>query len=329
MKHTLTFITALLLAPLAALHAATINLAEPRDYQVIQRTLPATGTVRLRGTLTDLDANGVTWEVRIVANGKPGDWQRIAAKIAQNYFEGTLAVPAGGWYRLEVRVLRDGAVAVEAAVEHVGVGEVFVIAGQSNAANFGEEKQVTKSRRVAAFTGKSWQIADDPQPGAGGKGGSFMPPLGDELVQRFNVPVGFIACGIGASSVRGWLPKDSIFLTGQVEQLPGGARASNGAAFDMFVARMRSLGPNGFRAVLWHQGESDANQKDPTRTLPGKLYREYLEKLIRDSRREIGWDAPWFVALASYHVPGDEGERRHPRGAGFTLERWHRARRPG
>ncbi len=68
MKHTLTLLAALLLAPLAALHAATINLAEPLDYQVIQRTSPATGTVRLRGTLTDLDANGVTWEVRIVAN---------------------------------------------------------------------------------------------------------------------------------------------------------------------------------------------------------------------------------------------------------------------
>jgi hypothetical protein len=37
---------------------------------------------------------------------------------------------------------------------------------------------------------------------------------------------------------------------------------------------MRPLGHNGFRAVLWHQGESDANQKDTTRTLAGKLYRE-------------------------------------------------------
>jgi TolB protein len=64
--------------------------------------------------------------------------------------------------------------------------------------------------------------------------------------------------------------------------------------------------PHGFRAALWHQGESDANQKDPTRTLPGKLYREYLEKLIRDSRKDVGWDAPWFVARVSYHVPGDE-----------------------
>jgi hypothetical protein len=69
---------------------------------------------------------------------------------------------------------------------------------------------------------------------------------------------------------------------------------------------MKQLGPRGFRAVLWHQGESDANQKDPTRTLPGTLYREYLEWLIRDSRKEIGWEAPWFVAQVSYHGPGAE-----------------------
>jgi hypothetical protein len=70
---------------------------------------------------------------------------------------------------------------------------------------------------------------------------------------------------------------------------------------------MKPFCPDGFRAVLWHQGESDANQQDPSRTLPGKLYRESLEKLIRDSRRDTGFEAPWFVAQASYHVPGDEG----------------------
>ena len=74
----------------------------------------------------------------------------------------------------------------------------------------------------------------------------------------------------------------------------------------LFTARMKQLGPRGFRAVLWHQGESDANQKDPTRTLPGDRYRLYVTQLIRDSRREIGWEAPWFVAQVSYHVPGDE-----------------------
>jgi hypothetical protein len=91
-----------------------------------------------------------------------------------------------------------------------------------------------------------------------------------------------------------------------VQQAPGGEWESKGLIFSTFSARMKQLGPHGFRAVLWHQGESDAHQADATRTLPGQLYREYLEKLIHDSRREIGWNAPWFVALVSYHGPGDE-----------------------
>jgi hypothetical protein len=68
---------------------------------------------------------------------------------------------------------------------------------------------------------------------------------------------------------------------------------------------MKRFGLNGFRAVLWHQGESDANQSDPQRTLPGALYRKFLEQIISDSRKEIGWDVPWFVATATYHSPAD------------------------
>ena len=94
----------------------------------------------------------------------------------------------------------------------------------------------------------------------------------------------------------------------------------------MFISRLQSLGPGGFRAILWHQGESDANQPDPTRTLPGSLYRQYLEQIIRDARRAIGWEAPWFVAQVSYHVPGDEASaeiraaQKSLWGAGLALE---------
>jgi hypothetical protein len=131
------------------------------------------------------------------------------------------------------------------------------------------------------------------------------------LVDRFDVPVGFVACGIGASSVREWLPKGETFLNpptieARVVKQTDNRWASNGEAYEMLVRRMKEIGPNGFRAVLWHQGESDANQRDASRTLPGNLYRKYLEKVIRDSRRDIGWDIPWFVAQVSYHVPGDE-----------------------
>ena len=288
--------------------AVKITLSSPLDYEVVQRTTKEKGRIVIAGAT---DAKTSVIDARLIAGGKSGEWLRLAPTIRESAFEATMETPAGGWYRLEVRASSGGKVLAEGAAEHVGVGEVFVVAGQSNSANHGAEKQETKTGRVSTFDGKRWQPANDPQPGASGGGGSFLPPFGDAMAQRFDVPVGFIACGIGATSVREWLPKGAHFpnpptIESRVQKLQDGGWESKGEAFADFIQRLKPAGPLGFRAVLWHQGESDANQRDPTRTLPGNLYREHLERIIRESRREIGWEAPWFVAQVSYHVPGDE-----------------------
>ncbi|MEI6235247.1 MAG: sialate O-acetylesterase [Planctomycetota bacterium] len=289
--------------------ADTLPLSSPLNFQVIQRASKSAGTIIISGKI--VSSKTPTFEAKLGTEAKPGDWNKLDATIQDGAFNTKLEAPAGGWYRLDLRASTDGNIIAESFVEHVGIGDIFVVTGQSNSANHGAEKQTTKSGRVATFTGKIWQLANDPQPGASGGNGSFMPPFGDEMVKRLDIPIGFIACGIGATSVREWLPKGTTFpnpptIMSRVEKLPSGEWASKGQAYDAFINRIKPLGPNGFRAVLWHQGESDANQRDTTRTLAGKLYREYLEKLIRDSRKDIGWDATWFVAQVSYHVPGDE-----------------------
>lgn len=309
----LIVLCAVLPAALAILPAAELTLTAPLEHQVVQRSSPGKGMLRIAGEwMEDIPEKDAVIEVRFVGEKGTIGWQRIGGSIAGRKLSGWLEAPAGGWWTLEVRIIREGRELAQGRVGHVGVGEVFVVAGQSNSANHGEEKQTTRTGLVATFDGTAWRLADDPQPGASGGGGSFLPPLGDALAQKLGVPVGFVACGIGATSVREWLPKGATFphpptIENRVEKRPDGLWMSKGAAYETLIQRMKSLGPRGFRAVLWHQGESDANQKDPTRTLPGDLYREYLETIIRESRRGMGWEVPWFVAQASYHVPGDEG----------------------
>ena len=305
MTRTLFATLCLLLSPAGC---TNLQLSSPLNHQVVQRSGKDRGTVTVAGKGVKA---GAELEARVIGEKEAGGWQKLAPVFEGDAFRATLEVPAGGWYRLQVRAVDEGKVVAEAAVDHVGIGEVFVVAGQSNSANHGEEKLRTETGRVAAFDGSKWQPCKDPQPGASGGGGSFMPPLGDELARRLGVPVGFIACGIGATSVREWLPQGATFpnpptLVARVQQRPDGTWESKGEAYDMLVGRMKSAGPAGFRAVLWHQGESDANQRDATRTLPGKLYRKYLERVIRESRKASGRDAPWMVAQVSYHVPGDE-----------------------
>lgn len=288
---------------------AQLKLNAPLDYQVFQRSDAQKGRIAISGVFAQMP-NEVL--VRSVVNGQTSGWIPLNVAINDLSFRAEYELPAGGWHRLELRTKLNGKVIEEATVGHVGIGEIFIVAGQSNSANHGEEKQSTQTGRVSVCDGRRWQLANDPQPGASGQGGSFMPPLGDALVKKFNVPVAFIPCGIGATSVREWLPKGVPFpqpptIESRVQKLPGGEWESNGTAYARLLQLMQDAGPHGFRAVLWHQGESDANQRDPNRTLPGKLYREYLGEIITSSRREIGWQAPWFVAQVSYHVPGDEG----------------------
>lgn len=319
--------------PAEAAPAAKLDL--PLEWQVSQRNAQGWAEVKVEGTVpTNAALVEAKAELGAGMRGKAVEWTVVArgTQIKNGKFSGSLRLAAGAWYSLKVRFrLSHGEQMVvgETTVEHVGVGDVFVVAGQSNSSNHGLERQNTATGLVAAFDGKHWQRGNDPQPGASGDAGSFMPPFGDAIAAKFRVPVGIVACGIGATSVREWLPKGATFpnpptLEGRVRQLPGGEWESKGEAFEMFTARMKQLGPGGFRAVLWHQGESDAEQPDPKRTLPGNLYRQYLEQLIRASRREIGWDAPWFVALVSSHggdgVPDIRAAQKSVWDDGIALE---------
>lgn len=297
-------------APVAS--SVKLILSAPLDYQVYQRSTLTEGKITVAGALDiPKDAAPVQMiQARLMGEGADGKWQPVAFDPHVSAFRAALPAPAGGWYRFEIGVLSQGKTVAQTAIEHVGVGEVFVIAGQSNSANHGEEKMSPQSGKVVTFTGRQWQAANDPQPGASGKGGSFIPAFGDAMAARLKVPVGIVATGVGATSVREWLPSGIAFpnpptITRNVITTGRNSYESNGFIYGNLIQRMKQLGPNGFRAVLWHQGESDANQAEPDRTLPGAAYQMLLETVISSSQRDIGWRAPWFVAQVSYHAPNE------------------------
>ena len=288
--------------------AQALIIDSPRDYEVFQRHTFQAGYVSLAGSLA---AGGDRLETRTAGPKKNEGWMVVPFDPKAHIFRTLVPVSAGGWYSLEVRLLKRRKVVAQVSVPHVGVGEVFVIAGQSNSTNYGEVKQQTESGMVVAFSGTAWQIANDPQPGVqdNSANGSFIPAFGDAMYARYHVPIGVACVGHGSTSVRQWLPKgDRIDVPPTmgkfVTQIGPSEWRSTGELFDGMLDRMRQLGPNGFRAVLWHQGESDAHQK-PEHEITADQYRNLLERVIRASRRDAGWEMPWFVAQASYHSPED------------------------
>ncbi|MDB4538064.1 sialate O-acetylesterase, partial [Akkermansiaceae bacterium] len=289
--------------------AGELVVTSPLNEQIFQRSTSTHGPINITGSLPQATHQDLNLEARLDENS----WIEITNLPAgKSKFTASLKSISPGWHRLELRARSGDAILHTASVNKVGVGEVFLIAGQSNSANHGEKKLTVQSGMVTSFDGTKWQIANDPQGGASGRGGSFIPPFGDEMAKRFGVPIGIVSIGSGGTSIREWLPKGARFpnpptVLNKVTQLPNGEWESNGTLFDKLAARLHTLGPNGFRAVLWHQGESDAKQRDPNRTLPGVLYQKYLTQLINESNRIAAWQAPWFVAQASYHTPEDPG----------------------
>jgi hypothetical protein len=259
--------------------ATDVTLDAPADYQVFQRQTKLQGAVTVRGRVR---AGYDRLEVRTVGKSLQGPlptgWRELPAAAKGREFEATVPTPAGGWYKVEVRALKDGRVVGQAAADHVGVGEVFVGAGQSNSTNCGQEKIRPTSGMVAAFSGTGWQLADDPQPGVhdNSTGGSYWPAFGDALFEAYQVPIGIASTGHSGTSVNQWAP--------------------GGDLCRWTSARMRQLGPQGFRAVLWHQGESDVGMAPDE-------YARKMTALIRETQRAAGWEVPWFVAQVSYHNP--------------------------
>ncbi|MFO1490688.1 MAG: sialate O-acetylesterase [Kiritimatiellia bacterium] len=280
------------------------QIDSPVPHEVFQRQSPTSGVIRVSGAA----ASGAVG-VRVDA----GDWQPVTVQPGDGRFSAGLAVAAKGWHRVEFR-LPDGAVR---RIEPVGVGDVFIVAGQSNAGNYGSERQRSESGMVSSFDGKAWQPCQDPQPGAGGNGGSFLPALGDALATAYGVPIGFAACASGGTSVRQWLPEGAEMTqqptTGTlVRPVRPGVWASNGQLFAALERHLLHFGTNGVRAVLWHQGESDAGQAragyPADRQISGEQYRVFMDQLIGASRERAGWRVPWIVALATYHSESDAAD---------------------
>ena len=133
---------------------------------------------------------------------------------------------------------REKSVVAAGHVEPFGVGEVFVIAGQSYAVGANDEltKVDDPQGRIVAFdaVNHSWRVANDPQPNAG-DGGTIWPTAGNLLLPLVQAPIGFVNVAVGGTATRQWLPGEKLY-----EQL---------------AAAGQSIGR--FRAVLWQQGESD------------------------------------------------------------------------
>ncbi|GAB3553938.1 sialate O-acetylesterase [Spirosoma fluminis] len=248
-------------------------------------------------------------EVRLLAvtagQGQSTDWAVLDESPTNGQFGGRV-LAAGGWYRLEVRAWAGGSIVAADQKQPVGVGEVFAIAGQSNGQGIWERDAVDPAdeRVVCAPHFNLTDTIRLPLPfyaapvsatsliGPRGQSAWCWGRLGDRLAARFNVPVLFYNAAWSGTAVRNW--RESITVdstaTSYNDYFRPGMPYGNLKRIVQDYARL-----TGLRAVLWHQGEAEFYDTDPS----AAHYAQDLETVIRQSRRDAGFDLTWVVARVS------------------------------
>ena len=282
------------LLPLLA--AAQLTITSPVARMVFQRNLANEAAILVAGVAP---ATATTIEARFVplalGQGTLTPWISLSFVAGSRAFQGAVPVK-GGWYRLDVRAMADGSQLALTQVNRVGVGEVFVVAGQSNAVGGFEREPGADDDRVSCIDVRQYRLDDQLLPlmfnraSTGSNIGPSQPPhiwarLGDRLVRRLNVPVLFLGGAQPGTSSTEWQQSASGQPDPSGQLLP---YQRLGSVLQHYVAR------TGARAVLWHQGEGDIGSSETQ-------YFNNLQTVIAKSRQQAGYNQlPWLISRVSF-----------------------------
>ncbi len=229
----------------------------------------------------------------VAGQGVATAWQSLSISTATSVFQGAPVV-TGGWYRLDVRALAGTDTLVSAIIDRVGVGEVFIVAGQSNAYGMVGTAGATDDR-VSVVDFKDHNLNEQLLPvsfghaDAGVNVGPSNPlhiwaTLGNRLVKKLGVPVLFLGAAQPATSSQEW-QQSAAGLNPATSLFP---YRKLGAVLLHYASR------TGVRAVLWHQGEGDTGRGE-------QQYVDNVGFVIQKSREQLGHGPiPWVMSRVSY-----------------------------
>ncbi len=237
------------------------------------------------------------------------------ASIAQTtkFIDGKLTgVPVGGPYTIFYTVDIKGA-KTSYTIGPVFVGDLWVLAGQSNMEGVGNLIDVTPPHPKVMLLGMDGQwgqaeeplhwLIDSPDAVHSGdpknraersaqahksrtKGAGLGLPFAVAMVEATGVPVGLVACAHGGTSMEQWNPNK---------------KEQGGASLYGSMLRQVKLAGGKVKGVLWYQGESDANAND------SKVFAKAFSDFIAAVRSDFGQpELPFYYVQIGRFVRGGD-----------------------
>lgn len=200
-----------------------------------------------------------------------------------------MTLQTGGLYRIETALSLDkDRKALEWSfrgdmIHHLDVGDVYVIAGQSNSAGYGRDSVYDPAELGIHLLRNSgrWEIASHPMNDStdtihevnaerANSGHSPYLSFARRLKQVLNYPIGLLQCSLGATSIAKWSPEKEAGL------------------YENMIKTIRSQ--NGVKGILWYQGCSETYDDSY------KKYEENFKYLVETTRAELqNPELPWLT----------------------------------
>jgi hypothetical protein len=261
----------------------TISITSPVSYRVFQRNSSNVSDIAISGTYTGGPVNAIE------AKFGNGPWVIIDDLLEGGSFSGVLYNQPVGQGDVSVRFTSN--VNITASKNYIGVGDIYVVAGQSNASGRGKTNQVYSHPTLkASLFGNDdvWKHLTDPHdkninqvdvvssdPLAKG---SFVPHLATHILSNTSIPIAFIPASMGGTSMEQWSPAGELYAS--------------------MARRINAVGGN-IKAVLWFQGESDSSATGVVG------YVDQLNEFVDSVYAEFG--APTVIGMLGSATSNGEG----------------------
>lgn len=247
----------------------SISLTDITSSRIFPRNASNQASVTVSGSC----GGGTTYvQARVVNDGTSTEvvgWTTIDNTVGGGTFSGTITVPQGGWYNVQVRV-GDFQTVTSNGSNKWGVGVLVGLIGQSNIEYWFNNAYINDNTLSAndllrKYNENGWGVVTNDNDGA--------KSFGNTLIGELGIPVGLLDYGVGGTSINSWY---------------------NGGYTDNLITGATAVG--GIEYVIWAQGETDAETP-----MSESTYKSRLESLITYLRSNItcakGGTLPVLISL--------------------------------
>lgn len=297
------------LAPIS-LMGQLVTITSPVSRIVYQRNLADEAEIYISGNVSEPTALiEARLQTRTGETGVAVPWKSIVFHVNGN-FSGAIKATKGR-YDLEIRATQNASSSIT-VVDRVGVGEVFLIVGHSNAAGIPEYSYASSNDMVTSINPKMnhpqeklydktaspehlpfnfSQLCQDCGIAPFGYTSGMWSRLGELLIEELGIPVLFYSAAFGGSNLSQTrmsaygVPFEHSFVNSSI----GMPYANIGNTLSTYVPK------TGIRAVLAAHGVNDMGS---TTT---QFYNDYVD-VINKSREALPYrNLVWMVATSCYN----------------------------